>query len=181
MIEKFHGEHAFLSNFHPSPITFEGIVFPTVEHAFQAAKSNDPATRRIIASKETPGKAKRAGGRRGIVHDFDFDAWEVKKIEIMTHLCCLKFLDPALRAALKATGDQELQEGNNWNDTFWGVSLKTGKGRNELGKILMRIRDTDGKKFRIITEADLTEAQAVPQGSEGGRRPAPTARTGENE
>jgi len=141
MIEKFHGEHAFLSNFHPSPITFEGIDFPTVEHAFQAAKSNDPAIRRKIAEKDTPGKAKRAGGRRGIVSDFDFDAWEVKKVETMEHLCRIKFEDPGLHALLKATGNQTLQEGNNWNDTFWGVSLKTGKGRNTLGLILMKIRD----------------------------------------
>lgn len=143
MIEKFHGEHAFLSNFHPSPITFEDIDYPTVEHAFQAAKSSNPETRRTIAAKDTPGKAKRAGGRRGIVKDFDFDAWEVKKVETMEHLCRLKFADPTLRSLLKATGDQELQEGNNWNDTFWGVSLKTGKGRNNLGRILMKIRDDD--------------------------------------
>ena len=141
MIQKFHGEHAFLSNFHPSHITFEGIAYPTVEHAFQAAKSNDPETRQKIADKDTPGKAKRAGGRRGIVHDFDFDAWEAKKVETMEHICRLKFADPSFRALLESTGDQELQEGNNWNDTFWGISLKTGKGRNNLGKILMKIRD----------------------------------------
>ena len=141
MIEKFHGKHAYLSNFHPSPITFKGIVYPTVEHAFQAAKSDDPETRRTIAAKDTPGKAKRAGGRGGIVKDFDFAAWEAKKIGTMEHLCRLKFEDPDFRKFLESTGDQELQEGNNWNDTFWGVSLRTGKGRNILGKILMRIRD----------------------------------------
>jgi ribA/ribD-fused uncharacterized protein len=141
VIRQFHGEYSFLSNFHPSPIEFEGIVYPTVEHAFQAAKSNDQEERRVIAAKETPGKAKRAGGRRGIIKDFDFDAWEAKKVEVMTSLCRLKFEDPDLRALLKATGDHELQEGNSWNDTFWGVSLKTGKGSNTLGHILMKIRD----------------------------------------
>ena len=135
MIKTFHGEHAFLSNFYPSPIEFEGIVYPTVEHAFQAAKTNDPETRQKIADKDTPGKAKRAGGKRGILPDFDFDAWEEKN-----SLCKAKFQDPELRAKLDATGDQELQEGNNWNDTFWGISNKTGKGKNTLGKILMKIR-----------------------------------------
>jgi len=140
MIEQFKDEHAFLSNFHPSPIEFESQQFPTVEHAFQAAKSNDPETRQKIADKDTPGKAKRAGGRRGIITDFDFDAWETKKIQVMTHLVRLKFQDPELRAQLKATGDQPIQEGNHWNDTFWGVSLKTGKGKNHLGRILEQIR-----------------------------------------
>lgn len=140
MIKTFTGEYAFLSNFHASPILFEGIVYPTVEHAFQAAKTNDPATRRAIAEKDTPAKAKRAGGRRGILKDFDQEAWEAKKVETMLTLLRLKFENPELRAKLQATGDQELQEGNTWNDTFWGVSLKTGKGRNELGKLLEALR-----------------------------------------
>lgn len=139
MIPKFTGEHAFLSNFHPSPIEIDGITYPTVEHAFQAAKTNDHATKQAIAAKDTPGKAKRAGGKRGIIKDFD-PAWETRKVQVMAELCRLKFQDPELRAKLLATGDQELQEGNNWNDTFWGVSLKTGKGQNNLGKILMQIR-----------------------------------------
>jgi predicted NAD-dependent protein-ADP-ribosyltransferase YbiA (DUF1768 family) len=33
----------------------------------------------------------------------------------------------------------EIVEENSWGDTFWGVS--GGKGRNELGKLLMKIRD----------------------------------------
>jgi predicted NAD-dependent protein-ADP-ribosyltransferase YbiA (DUF1768 family) len=39
---------------------------------------------------------------------------------------------------LKATGDEELVEGNWWNDTFWGVC--NGVGENNLGKLLMKIR-----------------------------------------
>lgn len=27
-----------------------------------------------------------------------------------------------------------------WNDKFWGVCLKTGKGSNTLGKLIMEIR-----------------------------------------
>tara|TARA_R110000868_G_scaffold47769_7_gene156242 strand:+ start:1065 stop:1544 length:480 start_codon:yes stop_codon:yes gene_type:complete len=141
MIEKFDEDFAFLSNFWPCDIEFEGIVFPSTEHAFQAAKTNDRETRLIIAAKKTPGQAKRAGGRQGILPDFDFEAWEDKKIDVMGEICRIKFQDPALRELLKATGSQKLQEGNNWNDTFWGVSLKTGKGRNVLGTILEIIRD----------------------------------------
>jgi len=140
MIKTFHGQHAFLSNFWPSPIQFEGIQYPTIEHAFQAAKTNDPITRGIIANKDTPGKAKRAGGKRGILPDFDQAKWETRKIQVMEQLLRLKFQDPELRAQLKATGDQELQEGNNWNDTVWGINNKTGKGQNHLGRLLMKIR-----------------------------------------
>ncbi len=140
MIKQFHGEHAFLSNFHPSPITIDGITFPTVEHAFQAEKSNDKTIRQAIADKPTQGQAKRAGGSRGIIKDFVQSTWERNKVKVMERLLRIKFKDPILAAQLKATGDQQLEEGNTWNDTFWGVSLKTGKGENNLGKLLMKIR-----------------------------------------
>ena len=38
-IPEFSGKYNFLSNFSNSPIKYEGIVYPTVEHAFQAAKT----------------------------------------------------------------------------------------------------------------------------------------------
>jgi predicted NAD-dependent protein-ADP-ribosyltransferase YbiA (DUF1768 family) len=63
----------------------------------------------------------------------------------MERLVRLKFADPDLAARLLATGDRELIEGNTWWDTTWGcVRTKDGgwKGRNELGKTLMRVRAT---------------------------------------
>jgi len=139
MIKKFDGDYAFLSNFHLHPVEFEGDIYPSTEHAFQAAKTANQEHRRIIRDKDTPGKAKRAGGRRGIV--VLRTDWEEVKLDIMYDLNFKKFQNPALQALLLATGEEELQEGNNWNDTYWGVSLKTGKGTNYLGIILMDIRD----------------------------------------
>jgi len=46
-----------------------------------------------------------------------------------------------LREMLLATGDAVLEEGNTWNDTFWGVHLKNGQGQNHLGRILMKVRE----------------------------------------
>jgi ribA/ribD-fused uncharacterized protein len=140
MIKSFVGQYDFLSNFHPSPILYEGILYPTVEHAFQAAKTQDKQVRQQIADKDTPGKAKRAGGKRGILKDFDQAVWDTQKVQVMETLLRLKFQDQLLREKLLATGDTPIQEGNNWNDTYWGVSLKTGKGQNMLGKLLEKIR-----------------------------------------
>lgn len=140
IVKQFTGKYDFLSNFHPSQIHYEGITFPTVEHAFQAAKTDDAETRRKIAEKDTPGKAKRAGGRRGILKDFDQAAWEAKKDSVMLKIVRLKFENPQLAQQLLETGDARLEEGNIWNDTYWGISLKTGKGRNKLGKILEQVR-----------------------------------------
>ena len=67
--------------------------------------------------------------------------WEEIKVDIMTELTRIKYQNPELQQKLIDTGDQEIQEGNNWNDVFWGVDIETGKGQNILGKIIMMIRD----------------------------------------
>jgi predicted NAD-dependent protein-ADP-ribosyltransferase YbiA (DUF1768 family) len=51
-IDSFRGDHAFLSNFFESPIKFEGDVYPTVEHAFQAAKTFDAEERAKVRDAE---------------------------------------------------------------------------------------------------------------------------------
>lgn len=43
-----------------------------------------------------------------------------------------------LKWMLKKTGAEELVEGNNWNDTYWGKC--NGHGQNKLGIILMKVR-----------------------------------------
>lgn len=133
-IDKFDGEYAFLSNFYPSNIYHDGICYPTVEHAFQAAKTMNLDERMKIANLETPGKAKRAGRQVALRSD-----WENVKYEIMKELVTIKFINPSLRKLLLETKSYELIEGNDWNDTCWGVC--NGIGQNNLGKILMQVRE----------------------------------------
>ena len=65
--------------------------------------------------------------------------WEVIKVDMMFNLVYDKFSkNPYLRDLLLLTKDFELEEGNNWGDTFWGVC--DGVGENHLGKILMDVR-----------------------------------------
>lgn len=133
-ISSFTGKYAFLSNFYSAPIVFEKIEYPTAEHAFQAAKTNDISLRRYIASLNTPGEAKRAGRRLDLRSD-----WESVKDEVMERICFLKFnRNLGLRDKLLETGDAILIEGNTWNDTYWGMC--NGTGLNKLGKILMNVR-----------------------------------------
>ena len=133
-IDRFTGDHDFLSNFHPSPIEVDGILYPTVEHAFQAAKTSIPEEKQALAETATPGSAKHKGRKVQLRSD-----WEEVKVGIMEELVRLKFTTHGdLRAKLLAMGDAELVEGNNWNDRFWGVCR--GKGQNQLGKILMKVR-----------------------------------------
>jgi predicted NAD-dependent protein-ADP-ribosyltransferase YbiA (DUF1768 family) len=44
-IDQFRGRYFFLSNFSLGSVNFEGDVYPSVEHAFAAAKTLDPELR----------------------------------------------------------------------------------------------------------------------------------------
>jgi len=134
VIGRFDGDHACFSNFHPSEITYLGLKFPTVEHAFQASKTLVSAEQEAIRIAATPGKAKRLGRKATLRDD-----WEQLKDGVMRHLLLLKFEDPVLQALLLATGDAVLIEGNDWKDTYWGTC--NGEGQNRLGKLLMDVRD----------------------------------------
>lgn len=135
-IDRFDGtEYEFLSNFYPSEVFYKGMFYPTVEHAFQAAKTLDPREREKIRAASTPGRAKYLGRTTDLRDD-----WEDIKFEVMEYLVRQKFTPPPrhLWARLLATGDAELIEGNTWGDTIWGVV--DGVGENHLGKILMKVR-----------------------------------------
>lgn len=133
-IKGFHEEWSFLSNFYLIKIEYEGIEYPSTEHAYQAAKFLDEDRRMKIASMPSPGAAKREGRKPGVRED-----WEEVKNGIMMDVCILKFAQPKMAKLLLESGDAYLEETNTWNDTYWGVC--DGIGRNQLGTTLMFIRD----------------------------------------
>lgn len=138
MINSFSGKYRFLSNFYPCRIVVEDIIYPSTEHAYQAMKTEDTSLRMDISLLDTPGKAKR-------YKPPDPDGWyDGKGYAVMSLVTRLKYEDSTLRQMLLDTGDAELIEGNTWNDTYWGVDIKTGKGLNNLGKILMNERARRG-------------------------------------
>ena len=138
-ITSFSGEYAFLSNFYPHPVDIDGDIYLTNEHAFQAPKTDDPAEREKVRDAKTPAAAKSLG-KRVILRD----GWDQERFAVMERLVQAKFTDPELAAKLLATGKRELIEGNTWRDTTWGcIMTRDGlwRGRNELGKILMQVRE----------------------------------------
>lgn len=132
-ITSFTGVHAFLSNFHRCKVVFDGAVYPSAEHAYQAAKTQVNSDREKIRLAGTPALAKRFGR---LVHCRK--GWDEMKISVMRRIIREKFKSGDLRARLLATGDAALVEGNWWGDTFWGVCQC--RGENHLGKLLMEIR-----------------------------------------
>lgn len=139
MIAGFQGEFRYLSNFWSTPVEYEGVVWPSVEHAYQWAKSSDPARVEEFMGL-TAGKAKRAGRETRVG-----PRWHSKKIALMRLLVLDKFRrNPELAEKLLATGDRIIVELNTHGDEFWGV-VKNEKGEwigtNHLGKVLMYVRD----------------------------------------
>jgi hypothetical protein len=140
MINDFRGNYMCLSNFISAWVPFDGIMYPSVEHAFQAAKTLDPEERNKIRLCRSAGDAKRAGRLVTMRSD-----WLEVRVEIMYELVKQKFeRNPLMLQTLLDTGDKELVEGNTWHDNFWGACLCSKcdglPKQNQLGKILMRVR-----------------------------------------
>ena len=140
-IESFSGPYQFLSNFHVGryPIVIPDLkggqlACQSLEHAFQAMKTDYAGERQTVAGMPTPGRAKRAGQK--VTRRAD---WEATKNDVMLGLLRQKFLgDDRLGLQLLLTGEAELVEGNTWDDTYWGVCR--GVGQHWLGRLLMTVR-----------------------------------------
>ena len=131
----FRGKYSFLSNFSPAVV----YGYPTVEHAYQAAKTTNKAERTGIRQARTPALAKKMGRQLDIR-----EGWDEMKLEVMETLLRKKFAIPMLHKALAETGDMHLCEINYWHDNFWGdcgcQKCQNIEGQNHLGKLLMKIR-----------------------------------------
>lgn len=148
-IGPFDGEYRFLSNFHSCLVVYNGLLFHTAEHAYQAAKSDDYNVRLDVKALATPGEAKRYGLKiklRG--------HWDAIRVSVMTEIQLAKYTqNPELAAKLIRTGDLVLQERNNWGDKFWGMDL-SGNGSNQLGEILMKVRSILNGTFKMQVLTD---------------------------
>ena len=149
-IKSFKGDFAFLapdarcSVAVPScfgPVALDDEVptdskpYPSLEHAFQAVRSNDGAA---VRRCETARDAKRIGAK-AFKKRSDQDAFRAKAVDVMDALVRDRFARSD-RDALLQTAGRRLRHGNEYGDGYWGLK-GDGSGRNELGKALERCRD----------------------------------------
>lgn len=134
-IDSFRGEYWFLSNFYPHAIVYAQELWPSAEHAYQAAKTHSTTDRQRIRMARSAGEAKRIGRTVTLIPQ-----WEEVKLHVMRQIIAAKF-SPAssLSVRLVETGDAILIEGNTWGDRYWGKV--NGEGKNWLGRILMEKRE----------------------------------------
>jgi ribA/ribD-fused uncharacterized protein len=147
VIDRFTGNNRIYSNFYPVIVTFEGMGYPTVEHAYQASKSKEFFFRKLMAAlpANKAGLAKERGNTIRLRSD-----WEEIKIEVMHNLLCKKFEQDPFKTRLLETGDSMIIEGNYWHDNTWGdcrCNNKSGDhpeclvtGENWLGRLIMDVR-----------------------------------------
>lgn len=134
VIQSFSGDFDWLSNFYLCPVKFEGHIYPSSEHAYQAAKVPDNGRYLFKQPGMSCGDAKRLGRRIKARED-----WHTYRIHAMAAILLDKFTrNPSLARRLVDTGDVLLVEGNHWGDCYWGVYK--GVGENNLGHLLMDLR-----------------------------------------
>jgi len=138
MIEHFKSEkYEWLSNFKPCIIVLDGIEYSSVEHAYVSAKSDSIEWKEFCRTELNPAIIKKQGRELTLPSD-----WDVKKLVIMKLCIDQKYDQEPYRSKLIETGSEYIQEGNWWNDTYWGVCLKSTPpvGSNILGKLIMEKR-----------------------------------------
>ena len=138
-IKGFFGPYRWLSNFGKAVVQLDGVIYPSVEVAYQAAKHapQDRAYFLDCSSKESI-----TYNRATVPSFYSEDEWEVVKVEVMKYLLEQKYnpnSNPESYQSLIETEGKYLEETNWWGDTFWGKNLK-GEGLNTLGKLIMAIR-----------------------------------------
>jgi len=148
------------------PIMWEGRLYRSVEHAYQAAKYTDPAKIEGVRDAATSGDAKRLGQE----WPTETPNWPSYRVQVMWALCVQKWTMPKHKEALLSHAEP-IVEFNNWEDDFWGVVLKpTGEvlgGQNYLGRIITEIRrqliSDPGSTPRITPEFVLQPGSIQPE------------------
>jgi N-glycosidase YbiA len=126
-----------LNNFSAHMVEFEEMLYPTAEHAYQATKCTDKAGKEAIRLARSPLLAKHIANE--VYRAARDPEWDGKKVAVMERILRAKLAqhDEVLET-LKRSGAQEIAE-DSPTDTFWGTG-EDGTGRNQLGKLWMKIR-----------------------------------------
>jgi ribA/ribD-fused uncharacterized protein len=126
-----------LSNFSAFAVEWQGKLWPTCEHAYQAASFLDEEIKQLIL------EARSAHDSRVIAHQHKSKRradWNEVKEQVMEELFRAKIAQHEYaREKLLASGDREIVK-NVPDDSFWGWGADH-KGENRMGKLWMRIRN----------------------------------------
>lgn len=148
MIKTFRDEYSFLSNMYIQDFPWQGLVYPSLENAYQAMKCISESEK-VQFTRITPGEAKKLGNR--IMMRPDFDSF---KYELMRNMLDVKFQGELLKKLLN-TAPESIVEGNWWHDNYWGAcqcsKCKDKVHQNKLGELLQRKRNLSAEYSDMFT------------------------------
>ena len=127
-----------LDNFSAFKIDIEGILFSTVEHAYQAYKFIETSSEIFLAivNAKSPIEAKQIAHNNEELIDPN---WNNKKIELMEMFLRIKLHQhPYVKKKLLETKNYIICE-DSLEDSFWGIG-PSRDGENMMGKLWMKIR-----------------------------------------
>lgn len=126
----------WLSNFEKVEITLDGKVWPSVEHYYQAQKSNDPLMQEEFRNYKSAAKTKRKSKKLILRPD-----WDLIKISVMEKALIEKYKQEPFRSKLIETFPSPIVEDSPL-DKFWGSGKLSslGDGQNMMGQLLEKIR-----------------------------------------
>lgn len=134
---KVRGEpYGCFSNFSPDAVIIDDLTYPTSEHYYQSKKFEGTIHEVIVRQCKKPMDAAKYARNPKLPLRSD---WEQVKDSVMETALRAKFTQNSdARKTLLSTGERELVE-DSPTDSYWGRG-KDGKGKNMLGKLLMKIR-----------------------------------------
>lgn len=136
-IRGFFGPYRWLSNFEPCRVAYQGLEYPASENAYKATRAL-PEFRAFFTTC-SPKEAIRLGDSLPRLSDAE---WREQRLTVMRDILFIKFRDnPHLSQKLLATHDAHLEERLWWRDTFWGYDVNLRRGDNNLGRLLMQVRE----------------------------------------
>jgi ribA/ribD-fused uncharacterized protein len=130
--------HYWASNFSSFAVHYQGHLYPTSEHAYQASKFPVSGILWSVVALATSAHQAMVLARNN--KDSQWPDWEHRKRAVMKDIVRAKLEQhPYIQQKLLETGKRQLIEVSPV-DSFWGWGPKK-KGRNELGKIWMELRE----------------------------------------
>ena len=165
------------SNFFKSDILYNGNVWKTSEHLYQAQKfTHDPNYMEIIRNADTPSKTYAIANQKKTRFSASWNVnklvysdlkvnyvidlakqhnvkirsdWDIIKDDVMRYVVYLKFSqNSTLKNLLLGTGNSYIVE-NSPRDDYWGIG-RDKNGKNMLGIILMETRQRLSSELQTL-------------------------------
>lgn len=138
----YHEDHPF-SNVYACPVSYNGLEYASVEHAYQSARFDPKLYPEIFHSIITADTALEANRIAQLNKRYSRADWNSRKFRVMIEICTAKFSqNPELRSLLISSVPKVLIE-HAPQDSCWGMVTNEhgiAAGSNFAGRILMIVR-----------------------------------------